>query len=62
MVEKELAQIVGENIATRRKRLGISQKELALAIDVTQDAMVRMEKGRIALKITRLPDIALALD
>ncbi len=61
MVEKELAQVVGENITARRKKLGISQKELALAVDVTQDAMVRMEKGRIAPKMTRLQQIAEAL-
>ncbi len=62
MAEKELAQIVGENIAIRRKKLGMSQKELALAIDVTQDAMARMEKGKIAPKMTRLQQIAEALE
>lgn len=40
----------------------MSQKELALAIDVTQDAMVRMEKGKIAPKMTRLQQIAEALE
>lgn len=61
MVEKELAQIVGENIATRRKKLGLSQKELALIIDVTQDAMARIEKGKIAPKMARIQQIADAL-
>lgn len=61
MVEKELVQIVGDNIAMRRRRLGLSQKELALIIDVTQDAMARIEKGKIAPKMARIQQIAQAL-
>lgn len=53
-----LAEIVGENIAERRRRLGMSQKELAEKLDITQDALTRMEKGRIAPKMGRLQDIA----
>ncbi len=49
---------VGGNIALRRKELGISQKELALKLGITADAMVRIEKGRIAPKMSRLQDIA----
>ncbi len=56
--EKNITTIVGENITAQRKRLGISQKDLAARLGITVDAMVRMEKGRIAPKMSRLQDIA----
>ncbi len=56
------AEVVGQNIADRRKLLGLSQKELAIRLDITQDALNRMEKGRIAPKIGRLEDIASHLE
>lgn len=58
MSENTLAIIVGKNIALQRKRLGISQKEMAELLEITQDAMARMEKGKIAPKMTRIQDIA----
>lgn len=54
----KLVEVVGQNIANRRKLLGLSQKELASQLDITQDALNRMEKGRIAPKMGRLEDIA----
>lgn len=58
MADHTLAETVGKNIAERRRRLGLSQKELADKLDITQDAMARMEKGKIAPKMSRLPDVA----
>ena len=58
MSENQLSVIVGENISAQRKRLGISQKELAAKLEISQDAMARMEKGKIAPKMGRLQDIA----
>lgn len=58
----KLAEVVGQNIAKRRKVLGMSQKELAIRLDITQDALNRMEKGRIAPKMGRLEDIATHLN
>lgn len=54
----KLVEIVGKNIANRRRVLGMSQKELAIRLDITQDALKRMEKGKIAPKMSRLEDIA----
>lgn len=54
----KLVEIVGQNIARRRIQLGLSQKELAIRLDITADALNRMEKGRIAPKMGRLEDIA----
>lgn len=61
MPEKALAQVVGENIAIRRRRLGLSQARLAETLDIGKDALSRMEKGIIAPKMSRLRDIANAL-
>ena len=58
MAENKFALIVGENISDRRRRLGLSQKKLAQRLEISQDAMARMEKGRIAPKMGRLQDIA----
>ena len=57
----KLAEIVGKNIALRRMALGMSQKELAYKLNITQDALNRMEKGKIAPKMGRLEDIAKCL-
>ena len=57
----KLAETVGQNIAKRRKELGYSQKELAIKLDMTQDALNRMEKGHIAPKMARLESIATQL-
>lgn len=46
----------------RRKALGLSQKELALRLGITQDALNRMEKGHIAPKLSRFEDLALHLN
>lgn len=58
MADKKLSIVVGENISERRRRLGLSQKELADRLDITPDAMARMEKGKIAPKMGRLNDVA----
>ena len=58
MAENKFVLIVGENISDRRRRLGLSQKKLAERLEISQDAMARMEKGRIAPKMGRLQAIA----
>ncbi len=62
MSENLLAVLLGQNIATQRKRLGITQKELAIRLNISQDAMIRIEKGRIAPKMGRIQDIAQNLE
>lgn len=58
MTEKELAEIIGENISGRRRKLGLTQAQLAEKLDIGQDALSRMENGAISPKIARLRDIA----
>lgn len=57
-MHESLAVIVGENIVLQRKSLSLSQKELAASLNITQESMGRMEKGKIAPKMARLEDIA----
>ncbi len=57
----KLSEIVGKNITHRRQLLGISQKELAIRLDITQDSLNRMERGKIAPKMSRLEAIAIHL-
>ncbi|MDR2077124.1 MAG: helix-turn-helix domain-containing protein [Desulfovibrio sp.] len=61
MPNSTITEILGKNIAERRRRLGLSQKELATKLGITQDAMARMEKGSMAPKMARLPCLAEAL-
>ena len=59
--QESLIKILGTNIAVRRKALGMSQEVLAEKIGITQQALARMEQGKIAPKLTRLPELAGAL-
>ncbi len=54
----ELTKVVGKNIAFKRKKLGLSQKELALKLDITENAIIRMEKGLIAPKMSRIQQLS----
>ena len=62
MLRKSLAKVIGENIARRRRELGLTQMILAERLDIGQDALSRMEKGMISPKIARLRDVAEALE
>ena len=55
---RTIAQIVGGNIAERRKDFGWTQEVLAEKMGINQESLSRMEKGRIAPKLERLPVIA----
>ncbi|MCR5813288.1 MAG: helix-turn-helix domain-containing protein [Desulfovibrio sp.] len=50
--------VLGQNISEQRKKMGISQKDLAKLLGITQDALSRIEKGKMAPKMTRLEDFA----
>lgn len=61
MEKNELAQRVGATIAGRRKRLGLTQAELAERLEIGQESLSRMEQGIISPKFSRLPSLAAAL-
>jgi Predicted transcriptional regulator with C-terminal CBS domains len=60
-VPNELAKLVGRNIQTRRRELGLTQAELAERVGFGQQALSRMERGTIEPKFERIQDLAVAL-
>ncbi len=57
-----LAQRVGNKIATKRRRLGYTQVEVASMLGIEQESLSRMEKGVIAPKFSRLESLASVLE
>lgn len=53
-----IKEILCENIVKRRKKIGLSQAALAERLQITPEAMTRIEKGHISPKISRLESIA----
>jgi len=62
MRTKSLAKVIGDNIANRRRELGLTQMVLAERVGIGQDSLSRMESGRISPKGARLRDFAAALE
>lgn len=53
-----LSQILGENIVAQRKRLGLSQKELAFKLKISYESLGKIERGVMSPKISRFEDFA----
>ena len=61
MADNDIAKLFGETIAERRRAMGMTQEGLANKLDLSNDAVSRMENGRMAPKMSRFKDIAEAL-
>ena len=64
MKEKRLssvAELVGSNIAERRKQKHMTQARMGELLGITTDSLCRMERGIIAPRFHRLADIAAIL-
>ena len=59
---EEKAQNVLQNIAERRQKLGLSQTDLALKLNMTTSGYFKVEKGETKLDIIRLIEIAEILE
>ena len=59
---KPKAIVIGQRIASARDRVGCSQAALALKIRVTPGAVAQYETGRNLPGLSKLEQIALALD
>lgn len=62
MTDLTTAELLGKNIAERRRKLGFSQKYLSVKLGISQESMARIEKGIISPKVSRLEDIARTLN
>jgi transcriptional regulator with XRE-family HTH domain len=60
--EVALAKKVGSAIADRRKLVALTQDDLAQKVGVGIEAISRMERGQIMPSITRLVEVADALE
>lgn len=53
-----LSALVGENIARRRKQLGMTQDKLAEKLEISASAMSRIESGQASPRFSRLEELA----
>ncbi|QCC85872.1 XRE family transcriptional regulator [Desulfovibrio desulfuricans] len=60
--QDKLALIVGANIASRRKRKKITQRDLAARLGITSGSLCRIESGGNTPHVGRLQAIAECLD
>ncbi len=58
----DLKQRVGKVISQRRKRLALTQAQVAEKIGIEQESLSRIEKGITGLKFSRLEDLASVLE
>ncbi|NOL49256.1 helix-turn-helix domain-containing protein [Pelistega europaea] len=56
--KQEISQRIGQSIAKHRKAVGMTQSELAERLDLSLDAMSRLERGNINLSVVRLLELA----
>ena len=60
-VEDTLTRQLGKTIRSRRKQLGLTQEQLAEMLGVGHQARSRIEQGKMAPKMDRLPTLAKSL-
>lgn len=56
--KEALNQSVGRAVARYRKAVGMTQAELAERLDLSLDAVSRLERGNIGLSVARLVELA----
>lgn len=56
--KEALNQSVGQAVAKYRKAVGMTQAELAERLDLSLDAVSRLERGNIGLSVARLVELA----
>ena len=59
--EDSLTRQLGKHIRSRRRQLGLTQEQLAEMIGVGHQALSRIEQGKMAPKMDRLPSLAHSL-
>lgn len=59
--EKDYFKLLGSRIAQLRKAQGLTQVQLAEALDISQQVLASYEIGRRRIPVSKLPDLARAL-
>lgn len=59
---RNLALLVGGNIAERRKRIGMTQELLAERLNITGASLSRIESGQASPRLSRLEELAEILE
>ena len=59
--DESLTSLLGKNIRRRRKQIGLTQEQLAEMLGVGHQALSRIEQGKMAPKMDRLPCLARSL-
>lgn len=59
--EESLTRQLGKHIRSRRRQLELTQEQLAEMIGVGHQALSRIESGKMAPKMDRLPSLAQSL-
>lgn len=62
MEGEEFVKIIGENIVYNRKKLGLTQIDLASSVGIEDSALRRIERGRTNPTVKTLLKIAEALE
>ena len=62
IVRSELGLALGKAIAAKRKSMGLSQKELAVLVDVDGESISRFERGTVVPSLHRLERVAKSLN
>ncbi|MEJ2214420.1 MAG: helix-turn-helix transcriptional regulator [Gammaproteobacteria bacterium] len=58
----DLASIIGERIRKLRKKMDMSQHELALRAGIDRSYMGKIERGEINITLEKFQQIAIALE
>lgn len=58
IVKSTINQTIGHAVAKHRKAAGLTQAQLAERLNLSLDAVSRLERGHIALTVARLVELA----
>lgn len=61
-LDNDARELLGSRILAARKRVGLSRKAVASAVDTSAEALAQYERGQRLPKIDRLCDIAAACE
>jgi transcriptional regulator with XRE-family HTH domain len=62
IVRSDLGLALGKAISAKRKSMGLSQKELAVLVDVDGESISRFERGTVVPSLHRLERVAKSLN